>query len=394
MQQVERHVVLDNRFEDVCRQSGLLYNFVTYHYRQAIFGKQEYFTEFEMTKLCGDFNQEDYRALPAQTAQQVVKLVFKNFKSWIAAKKEYTKNPSKFLGRPKLPSFKTGKKQNIVIFTNQQVKLKDGFIHFPKSANLEPLKTKTDNICQVRIVPMATCYAIEVVYEKEEKDLGLDKENVLAIDLGLNNFATCVSNVGLQPFIINGRAIKSFNHWYNKKKAKLMSFIGDKSTSKRLSQLNNYRNFWIEDKNHKISRHIIDYCVANNIGKIVVGKNDGWKNGINLGKKINQKFTEIPHAKLIQKIEYKAKLVGIEFECTEESYTSKCDHLAGEEMKKQISYLGKRKKRGLFQSSIGKILNADCNGGLGIGIKVIGNSFLEKIVNSGLVYNPYSVNVF
>jgi putative transposase len=393
MQLVEKHIITDNRFEDICRKSGLLYNFATYHYRQAIFGQQEYFSEYELTTLCAEFNQDDYRALPAQTAQQVIKLVFKNFKSWMAAKKEYNKNPSKFNGRPNLPKFKTGNKQNIVIFTNQNAKLKNGFIYFPKSVNLKPVKTNVNSFQQVRIVPAATCYSVEIVYEKEETDLGLDRENILAIDLGLNNYATCINNVGLAPFIVNGKVIKSFNHWFNKKKAKLMSYVGNKRTSKRLSRLNNYRNFWIEDKNHKISKSIINYCVENNIGSIVVGKNIGWKNRINLGKKTNQKFVEIPHAKLIQKIEYKAKLVGINFICTEESYTSKIDHLAFEEMKKQETYLGKRKKRGLFQSSIGKLLNADINGAVGISRKVFGNSFVKEITNSGLVFRPYRINI-
>ena len=299
MQNVERHIILDNRFEDICHRSGLLYNFVTYHYRQAIFKKQEYFSEFEMINLCVEFNQENYRALPPQTSQQVIKQVFKNFKSWQVANKEYAKNTSKFLGKPKLPKFKEGKKQNLVIFTNQTARLKSGFIHFPKAINLQPIKTKAKSFNQVRIVPMATCYAVEVVYEKEEVDLGLDKENFLAIDLGLNNYCATINNVGLAPFIINGKVIKSFNHWFNKKKAKLMSFVGDTGKSRRLDQLNNYRNFWIEDKNHKISRHIIDYCIVNNIGKIVIGKNDGWKKNINLGSKTNQKFTQVPHAKLI-----------------------------------------------------------------------------------------------
>jgi putative transposase len=222
MQQVERHIILDNRFEDICTRSGLLYNYVTYHYRQAIFGKQEYFSEYEMSTLCAKYDQEDYRALPPQTAQQVIKLVFKNFKSWMAAKKEYVKNPSKFLGAPKLPKYKTGKKQNVVIFTNQNAKLKNGFIHFPKSVGLVPVKTKVKSFQQVRIIPMATCYIIEIVYKKEVKDLELNKDNFLSIDLGLNNYCATVNNVGLAPFIVNGKVIKSFNHWYNKKKAKVL----------------------------------------------------------------------------------------------------------------------------------------------------------------------------
>lgn len=394
MQNAERHIILDNRFEEICRRSGLLYNFVTYHYRQAIFKNQEYFSEFEMSRLCTEFDQEDYRALPAQTSQQVIKQVFKNFKAWQASKKEYAKNPSKFLGEPRLPKFKTGKKQNLVVFTNQQCRIKDGYIHFPKSTSLEPIKTKVDSFQQVRIVPMATCYAVEVVYEREEVDLELDKENFLSIDLGLNNYCATVNNVGLAPFIINGKVIKSFNHWFNKRKAKLMSFVGPKGKSRKLDKLNNYRNNWIGDKNHKISRHIVDYCVANNIGKIVVGKNDGWKQNLNLGSKTNQKFTQVPHAKLIEKLQYKAKLVGIELICTEESYTSKVDHLAYEKMCKQENYLGKRKRRGLFQSSVGKLLNADINGAIGIARKVFGDSSVTEIVNSGLVFSPCSINVF
>lgn len=393
MQQVERHIILDNRFEDICHKSGLLYNFVTYHYRQAIFGKQHFFTEFELSKLCAEFNQEDYRSLPSQTSQQVIKQVFQNFKSWIAAKKEYTKNPLKFNGKPKIPKYKDGKKQNIVVFTNQTVVLKNGFIYFPKSTKLASIKTKIKQFQQVRVIPMSNCYIVEVVYKKEKADLKLDKERVLSIDLGLNNYATCVNNAGLSPFIINGKTMKSFNHWYNKKKSKLMSFAADGVKSKRLRQLNNYRNFWIEDKNHKISRYIVNYCIENNIGRIIIGKNNNWKQSINLGSSINQKFTEMPHAKLIDKITYKAELVLIKVDITEESYTSKIDHLAGESMQKQSKYLGKRKKRGLFQSSVGKLINADCNGAIGIGRKVLGDSFSHTIANSGYVLNPYNINI-
>jgi putative transposase len=393
MQLVERHVILDDRFYDICHKSGLLYNFVTYHYRQSIFGKQEYFSEYEMSNLCAEYNQQDYRALPAQTSQQIIKQVFKNFKSWIVAKKDYEKNPSKYLGKPRLPKYKSGNKQNIVVFTNQNAKLKNGFIHFPKSCNLKPFKTNVLSFQQVRIIPNATCYIVEIVYEKQEENLGLNEYNFISLDLGLNNYVSAISNVE-DSFIINGKIIKSFNHWFNKRKAKLMSFVGDKGTSNRLSKLNNKRNFWIEDKTHKISRYLINYCIKNNIGTIIIGKNKQWKNSINIGKKNNQKFVEVPHAKLIEKITYKALLVGIKVIETEESYTSKCDALALEAIKKQESYLGKRVKRGLFKSSIGKTINADINGACNIARKVIGDSFIKEIVNSGLVFRPKVINIF
>lgn len=283
----------------------------------------------------------------------------------------------------------------MVVFTKNSCRLKeDGCIHFIKNI-IRPIKTKIgDNkLCQVRIIPQATCYVVEVIYEKKEQDLNLDKDNFLSIDLGLNNLCTCISNVGVKPFIVNGKIIKSFNQWYNKKRARLMSYIGDKGTSKRLRRLNNYRNFWIEDKIHKVSRFIVNICIENNIGNLVVGLNKGWKNGVNLGKRINQKFVEIPFSKLVEKISYKCKLVGIDFQVHEESYTSKVDHLAFEKLGKHDVYLGKRKKRGLFQSSTGKLINADINGAIGIGRKVFGDSYVSKIIDSGLAFNPVRVNI-
>ena len=394
MRLVERHIVKDNRFEDICLKSGLLYNYVLYNIRQGIFDGN-YLKEYEFsTKLCKE-NQFDFRNLPAAVSQQVIAQVFSSIMSWIRSKKEYEKSPSKFKSKPKLPKYKRGKKQNMVVFTTSACRLKnDGCIHFIKNI-IQPIKTKIgeNKLCQVRIIPQATCYVVEVIYEKEEHNLSLDKNNVLSIDLGLNNLCTCISNVGTTPFIVNGKIIKSFNQWYNKRKARLMSYIGDKGTSRRLRQLNNHRNFWIDDKIHKVSRFIVNTCIENNIGNLVVGLNRGWKNGINLGKITNQKFVEIPFSKLIDKISYKCKLVGISFQTNEESYTSKVDHLAFEKLCKHDVYLGKRKKRGLFQSSIGKLINSDINGAIGIGRKVFGDSYVSRIIDSGFAFNPVRVNI-
>lgn len=178
-----------------------------------------------------------------------------------------------------------------------------------------------------------------------------------------------------------------------KVKAKLMSFVGNKGTSNRIRKITLFRNCWIEDKLHKISRYIVDFCKSNNIGTIIIGLNKEWKNEINIGKRNNQHFVSIPHSKLIDKIVYKANLLGIEVITHEESYTSKIDHLAFEPLKKQESYLGRRKKRGLFQSSIGELINADINGAIGIARKVIGDSFIGKIIDSGFVFNPVRINI-
>lgn len=394
MRLVERHIVKDNRFEDICLKSGLLYNYVLYNVRQGIFSGS-YLKEYEFSTKLGKENQFDFRNLPCNVSQQVIRQVFKNIKSWIRLKEDFEKNPLKYNNKkPHLPSYKRGGKQNMVLFTCNTCKIKDdNHIHFVKDI-IKPIKTNTnkDELKQVRIIPQATCYAVEVVYERKETDLSLDKDNFLSIDLGLNNLCSCISNV-VNSFIINGRVMKSVNQWCNKKKAKLMSFISNKGSSNRIRRITLFRNCWIEDKLHKISRYIVNFCRSNNIGTIIIGLNKEWKNEINIGKRNNQHFVSIPHSKLIEKIVYKAKLLGINVIVHEESYTSKIDHLAFEPLKKQESYLGRRKKRGLFQSSIGKLINADINGAIGIARKVIGDSCINMIIGSGFAFNPVRVNI-
>lgn len=391
MQLVERHIkVNDSELELICGKAKRLYNQSLYYLRQSVFGKIKFFSEYELTGLFAEFDEENYRSLPAQTSQQIIKKLFQNYKSWYKARKEYLKNPSKFEGRPALPHYK--KEQSIVIFSSQQAKLKNGFIYFPKNT-ISELKTNVNNIAEVRIIPQPACHVIEVVYNKEKEVINdLDKTKFLAIDLGLNNLATCINNVGTQPFIINGKVLKSANQWFNKTRALLMSYVGKKGTSNRINKLTLYRNNFIEDKLHKISRNIVNYCIENKIGTIVIGKNIKWKDSINIGAKNNQNFVCLPHARLIDKIKYKGEFVGMEVLTPEESYTSKIDHLAGEEMAHHDKYLGKRKYRGLFQSSIGKLINADINGGIGIALKVFKDS-VSQILSSGLAFNPVKLNI-
>lgn len=394
MKLTERHIIKDNRFEEICHKSGLLYNYVLYNVRQGIFSKN-YLKEYEFSTKLNRENQFDFRNLPSSVSQQVISQVFSIIKGWMKGVKEFEKNHSKFHSKPKLPKYKNGKKQNMIVFTVASCRVKqDGYIYFVNNI-IQPIKTnvKKEELKQVRIVPQATCYVVEVIYERKEQNLDLQKDNFFSIDLGLNNLCTCTNNVNQKFFIVNGKVVKSFNQWFNKTKAKRMSFVGDKGISKRLKRLICYRNLWINDKIHKISRFIIDFCKKNNIGTIVIGLNKNWKQNINLGKKNNQKFVEIPFSNLVDKISYKAKLVGIDVKITEESYTSKVDHLAFETLEKHDIYLGKRKKRGLFQSSVNQLINADINGSIGIARKVFGDSAIRQIIGSGLAFNPIRVNI-
>jgi putative transposase len=393
MRLVERHIIKDNRFEEVCHKSGLLYNYVLYNVRQGIFSKN-YLKEYDFSTKLNRENQFDFRNLPSSVSQQVIAQVFSSIKGWMRSVKEFEKNPSKFYSKPKLPKYKSGKKQNMIVFTTSACRIKDNHIYFIKNI-IQPIKTnvKKEELKQVRIVPQATCYVVEVIYERKEQNLDLQKDNFLSIDLGLNNLCTCTNNVNQKFFIANGKVVKSFNQWFNKTKAKWMSFVGDRGISKRLKILICYRNLWINDKMHKISRFIINFCKKNNIGTIVIGLNKNWKQNINLGKKNNQKFVDIPFSNLVDKISYKAKLLGIDVKITEESYTSKVDHLAFETLEKHDIYLGKRKKRGLFQSSVNQLINADINGSIGIIRKVFGDFAIRQIIGSGLAFNPIRVNI-
>lgn len=398
MKLTERHIIHNSKeLEELCAKSKRMYNWTLYHLRQAYFGKIQYFDIDELTRLTCEFKQEDYYALPTNVSQQTIIACFSIWFSFFKAIKEYNKNPIKFSGKPKLPNYKD--KQFVIQFTVGSFSVKNnGIIRFAKECIKLDIKTQIpkDQIKCIRLIPKSNHHIIEVIYEKSETNLNLNKENIASLDLGINNLLTSVNNAGVRPFIINGRPLKAFNQWYNKEKAKLQSHLPQsKFWSNRLSNLTNHRNNFIEDKLHKISKFVIDWCIANDVGTIVIGKNDRWKQEVNLGAKTNQHFINLPHTKLIQKIQYKAQMVGINVILTEESYTSKIDHLIMEPMRHRTKYNGKRIKRGLFRSKHPHInvINADANGALGIGRKVFGNDFVRSLLNSSCAFQQYKVTI-
>ena len=172
LSRVERHVVKRadknyNNIKELCHRCKNLYNYCNYILRQSLFREEGLPNEYSLTGLLAKENQDDYRALPAQTAQQVIKLLYKNWKSYFQALRSYQRDKSKFLGCPKIPKYKPrgDKGHSVALFTNQQVKLKNGKIIFPKPANLLPIKTKASSIEQVRVVPATACFIVEVVYQ-------------------------------------------------------------------------------------------------------------------------------------------------------------------------------------------------------------------------------------
>jgi len=255
-----------------------------------------------------------------------------------------------------------------------------------------------DNLQQVRILPKYKHFVIEVVYKKSVQPYELNKENILGIDLGLNNLATLVSNQpAVAPMLINGRPLKSINQFFNKRKAELMSYIGDQGESNRIADLSRKRNQKINDYLHKASTTIIEYAIETNTGLIVVGSNDHWKQTINIGKKNNQNFVSVPFEAFKSMLTYKCEDNGIDIVFTEESYTSKASALDNDTLptfKKgvQHAFTGRRVKRGLYKWS-GGLINADLNGALNIIRKVVPESLAELIEtrNRGIAFMPFKV---
>ena len=375
-----------------------LYNFANFTIRQHYIHTGKYLNYNALDKILQ--GQYDYKQLPAKVSQQVLKSLDKNWVSFFKSNKDWQANPSKYKGRPRLPRYKDKVKgRYLLVYTDQAISkpaLKKGFIKLSKTDI--KIKTQVKEVQQVRVVPRNNEYYIEVLYAKEVENYDLDPNSFISIDIGLNNLATITSNKeDFTPQIINGRVIKSFNQHFNKTKARLQSCLPEDSyNSKRITELTNKRNRKIDDYLHRASRYIIDMCLVAGLGKIIVGKNDGWKQDINIGKRNNQNFVNIPHARFIEMISYKAELVGIEVVLTEESYTSKCSFIDNESLSKKKAYLGKRVKRGLFKSSSGVKINADVNGSLNIARKVIPNFNINTIKNGiwGIVVSPIRINPY
>ena len=332
----------------------------------------------------------------------------RNWKSFFEALEAYNEDPSKFLGRPKLPKYKHKTEgRNILVYTIQAISkrgLKRGLIQ-PSMLPIE-VQTKHKDIDQVRIVPRKGFYGIEVVYGKEVKQAEVNPAWYAGIDIGMNNLVALTSNKpAFQAVVVNGRPVKSTNQFYNKRKADLQKPLGHTGTTQRMERMTNKRNRRIDHYMHTASKRIIDLLVKEGIGVLCIGKNDAWKQEANMGKRNNQNFVQIPHARFIAMLTYKAELVGIRVEVTEESYTSNASLLDldplpvrtnGEE--KHV-FSGKRVKRGLYRASDGRSINADINRAGNIIRKVAPDAFGQRAVEDGkavlasLVVHPVRIVV-
>ena len=384
----------------LCHIAKNLKNQAIYNVRQHYFKNKKYLSYNENYKMLK--NSENYKKLNSNMAQQILKEVDESFKSFFALLK-LAKN-GQYNGKIKLPNYldKDGFTTLVIGF----VRLKDDMLIVPYSNSFKkthqevkvklPSVLKDKKIKEIRIIPKqhSRYFEIQYTYEVKEVQRELNKENVLGIDLGIDNLCTCVINTGAS-FIIDGRKLKSINQYYNKINAKLQS-IKDKQkierTTLRQKRITRKRNNRINDYLSKAARIIINYCLNNDIGKLVLGYNEDFQRNSNIGSINNQNFVNIPYGKLRDKLIYLCKLYGIEFKLQEESYTSKASFFDGDEIPiydkenlQEYIFSGKRIKRGLYQTSTGKLINADCNGALNILRK-------SKVVDLSVLYNRGELN--
>ncbi|WP_324278848.1 transposase [Fusobacterium polymorphum] len=377
-----------------------LTNEAIYNIRQYYFKNKKYLSYNENYKILK--NSENYKKLNSNMAQQVLKEVDGSFKSFFGLLK-LAKN-GQYNGKIKLPNYlaKDGFTTLVIGF----VRLKDDMLIIPYSNSFRktheeitiklPPVLKGKKIKEIRIIPKqySRYFEIQYTYEVKEIQRKLNKENGLGIDLGIDNLCTCVTNNGAS-FLIDGRKLKSINQYYNKINAKLQS-IKDKQkierTTLRQKRIARKRNNRINDYLSKAARTIVNYCLNNDIGKLVLGYNEGFQRNSNIGSINNQNFVNIPYGKLRDKLIYLCKLYGIEFKLQEESYTSKASFFDGDEIPiydkenpQEYIFSGKRIKRGLYQTSAGKLINADCNGALNILRK-------SKVVDLSVLYNRGELN--
>lgn len=381
--------------DELCFKSKNLYNAALFEFRQSYFDKEvDTLTWQNLNRIFNQNNQFDYRELPSKVSNAVLKKLGNNISSfWSLVKKsDYDRK----VGLPKYLHKTDGR--FIVEFNKQTFANKrddDNNLIICKSSLDLRIPTKAEKPQQVRIIPKVGCYLIEVIYEiKENKPK--QNQRVAAIDLGLNNLATVVTNDGDNPILISGKKIKSINQYYNKMTSKHKSLLPNNIfTSKSLDRLWLKRNSKISYEMHKITKFLANYFDERDVSKVIIGYNSDWKNGINLGKRNNQNFVNIPYTKFINQLTYKCQLLGITVITREESYTSKASFLDYDEIpnygdEEIPKFSGKRIKRGLYRSTTRKI-NADVNGAYNIMAKENPNYIIGN--RKQLSFNPILIKL-
>lgn len=395
----------------LCLFSNNLYNVSLYHVRQHYFVERQYLrfeANYHVTK-----DNENYKLLHAQMAQQTMKEVDRSMKSFFALIQKARRSGYKFRDI-KLPHYR--KKGNLFGLTipAQCTRIRGGYFEVPTSRMFkeiygkEPILIRASeeignlNIKEVRIIPVnnGRCFEVQYVYEQEVEPKELNQGNTLAIDIGLDNLTTCVTTLGTS-FIMDGRKLKSINQGWNKRRAYLQSILAKQGrrTSERIHRITTKRNNRTNDYLKKTARYIINYCIEHNIGAIVCGYNPDFKRNINLGSKTNQNFTQISFGSLRKQLRNLCERYGMKYIEQEESYTSKASFLDLDKIPVYNAdnpytgdFSGRRVKRGLYRTSDNRLVNADINGAANILCKSKQDFNFEEL-SRGVLVAPSRIRI-
>lgn len=377
---------------ELCRHSNSLYNCAVYcirhHFNQtnSYIGYAKLYHELKVN--------EHYLAMPSKMAQQTLRLADKDMRSFFALLNR--KRKGEYGADVRIPRYKKANSFFNLILPNDQVSLRNGMLKLTRDIKLPFTHDIKGTIKQIIISPHMEGKRFSMCLQYEEATtlpLAINKNNFLSIDLGINNLIACASNVG-PSFLLNGRPLKSYNQFYNKRISEMKSEL-EKTTKKKWSmsmeRLSLKRQRWINNYFNQSIALLMKYCLKHEIGMVIIGYNAEWKQEVNLGKTNNQKFCSIPHFLFKRKLQDKCANLGIEFIQQEESYTSKASFLNGDPMKNGSEFSGKRIKRGLYCSKDGRIINADINGALNIARKVFPEFSDEGI--EALIVEPVKLNI-
>ena len=407
---VEKHQIKpSNKYykllDELCFKSKNLYNTGLYVERQALLEKDPSFKDIkfipEFTLIDYLKESESFKALPCSISQQILKKVTQNFQSFFKATKDYNKNPEKYLGKPKLPKYRDSKSGRFPLILNYNAfRYNKEYITFHKELKGFKVKTHLNSekhtLKEARFIPHKTHITLEIVYEIKEEPLEvpIDFKYLAGIDLGIDNFSTIsILKPDTNPLIINGKGLKSYNKYFNKKLDYLKSkdkLKNNKYTTKRIQRLIKRRNNYIDTWIHQVSRLTANYLYENKVKEVIIGKNKNWKQNSKLSKKVNQTFIQIPFESYIQRLTYKCQDLGIKVYIVEESYTSGTSYLDNELPIKDFYNKSRRIQRGLFKTNEGKIINSDVNAAFQIIKKVYKTDYKPSYE---LKINPIRINV-
>ncbi len=398
---------------EMCRYAKNLYNVGLYSIRQYFFAEGRYLRYESNYQAVKD--NENYALLQAGVSQQILKVVDRSFRSFFNLLKKAKSGEYRYHD-VRIPHYLDKNDYFPLILSINAIVIKDGYLQVPMSREFQrlhpdlkriripfPSRLEEKTIKEVRILPVekARFFKIQFVYEaSEEPQPTLSPDKALAIDLGLDNLATCVRSIDGSSFIIDGKKLKSINHQYNVRMATLQSVIDQQKLprSEQMARITMNRNNQVHDYMMKSARYIVNYCLNHEIGTIVIGYNPEWKRDSNMGKRNNQNFVQIPHGQLHNQLENLCERYGIKHVEQEESYTSKASFLDGDAIPvwngthQEVTFSGKRVKRGLYRASNGEILNADANGAVNILRKSNHRLDFERVAR-GLLANPLRVKL-